>query len=87
MANKRLLKQTINLISEELFAECIAASLYGPNRDSAEALVYSTLRMRADFFSRISHLEPGMSARLYYKKLREDFVAQASDIIDQLNHH
>ena len=85
MAKKRLLKQTINLISEELFAEGIAASLYGQNRESAEALIYSSLRMRTDFISRISHPEPGMPAKQYYKKLREDFVAQASDIIDQLN--
>ena len=45
MANKRHLKQTINLISEELFAECVAASLYGQNRESAEALIYSTIKM------------------------------------------
>ena len=85
MASKRHLKQTINLISEELFAECVAASLYGQNRDSAEALIYSTIKMRNNYIRRISHPEPGMSAKAYYKGLKDKFAAQASEMLDQLN--
>jgi len=84
MANKRSLKHTINLVCEELLAECIAASLYGHNRASAEALIFSTLRLQNDFIRRVSHPEPGMSAKAYFKILREDFIAQASDINDQI---
>jgi hypothetical protein len=43
--------------------------------------------MQSDFICRISHPEPGMPAKKYYQKLREDFVAQASDIVDQINNH
>ena len=85
MASKRLLKQRINLISEELFAECVAASLYGQNRDSAEALIYSTIKMRNNYIRRISHPEPGITAKAYYKDLKEKFAAQASELLDQLN--
>ena len=85
MANKRHLKQTINYICEELFAECVAASLYGQNRESAEALIYSTIKMHNNFIRRISHPEPGMSAKAYYKDLREKFAAQASEIYDQIH--
>ena len=88
MANKRTLKHSINLICEDLFAECVAVSLYGnsdSNNDNIEALIYSILKMQADFICRISHPEPGMSAKKYYQKVKEDFVAQASDIIDQIN--
>lgn len=85
MANKRNLKRNINLFCEELFAECMAASLYGHDHDGAEALIYSTIKMQNDFICRISHPEPGMPAKVYYKKLKEDFVAQASEIIDQIN--
>jgi hypothetical protein len=85
MASKRQLKQRIDLICEELFAECIAASLYGQNRDSAEALIYSTIKMRNNYIRRVSHPEPGMSAKVYYKDLKEKFAAQASEILDQLN--
>jgi len=85
MANKRSLKRNINLICEELLAECIAASLYGHNRSSAEALLFSILKMQNDFIRRVSHPEPGMPANQFYKKLREDFAAHASEIIDQFN--
>ena len=85
MANKKHLKQRINLICEELFAECVAASLYGQNRDSAEALIYTTVKMRNNYIRRVSHPEPGMPAKAYYKDLREKFTAQASELLDQLN--
>ena len=85
MANKRTLKHSITLFCEELFAECVAASLYGQNQANAEALFFSIFKMEDDFIRRVSHPEPGMPARLYYKDLREKFTIQASEIIDQLN--
>ena len=87
MANKRSLKCAIHSICEELFAEAIAVSMYGPEaaKPNAEALLFSIVRMEDDFISRISHPEPGMKACDYYKDLREKFSAQVSDIIDQLN--
>lgn len=85
MANKRLLKRSITLICEELFAECVAASLYGHNRDGADALIFSIVKMQDDFLSRISHPEPGMPATKYFKDLREKFASEASEIIDQIN--
>lgn len=86
MANKRTLKQTINSICEELLVECIAASLYGNDgHEGNNALMYTIIRMQADFTSRISHPEPGMKPNLYYKTLREQFSVQVSDIIDQIN--
>ena len=84
MANKRLLKRSINVICEEVFIECMAASLYGENRDGAKALFFSALKMQADFISRISHPEPGIPAKKYYNKLKEDFVAQTNEILDQI---
>ena len=82
MANKRTLKHSINLVCGDLFAECVAARLYG-----CEAIIYSILKMQGDFICRISHPEPGMPAKKYYQKLREDFIAQASEIVDQINNH
>ncbi len=43
--------------------------------------------MEDDFIRRVSHPEPGMLARVYFKDLREKFVAQASEIIDQINNN
>lgn len=87
MANKRTLKRAINLICEELFTEAIAASLYGndQHKNNADAVLFSIVKMQANFISRVSHPEPGMSSRTYYQDLREKFSAEVSDIADQIN--
>jgi hypothetical protein len=87
MANKRSLKKGINLICEELFTECIAASLYGAERhkDNAEALLFSVIRMQSDYVCRVSHPEPGMPAKLYFRRLRESFSSQVAELVDQIN--
>lgn len=87
MANKRTLKHVINGICEELFAECVAASLYGAedHRGNADALLFTIVKIQGDFIARVSHPEPGMSTKLYYKDLREKFSAQISEVVDQIN--
>ena len=86
MMNKRTLKKAINLICEELFAEGVAISLYGPlPQKEAEALLFSIVKMQDNYLKRVSHPEPGMSAKAYYKDLREKFSAQVSEILDQIN--
>jgi hypothetical protein len=87
MTNKRTLKKSIKLICEELFAEAIAASLYRSeeHQKNAEALLFSIIRMQNDFSARISHPEPGMPAKAFFRDLREQFTAQASELIDQIN--
>jgi hypothetical protein len=87
MSNKRTLKKAIRLICEDLFAECVAVSLYGPetNKENAEALLFAIMKMQDNYIDRISHPEPGISAKAYYKDLREKFSAQANEILDQIN--
>ena len=89
MANKRTLKQTINLVCEELFAEAVAASLYGNEKhaENSDALLFTILKMQREFICRVSHPEPGMKAKTYFRDLREKFTAQVGEIIDQINNH
>mgnify|MGYP007101906372 FL=1 len=86
MANKRTLKKAITFICEELFAEGVAISLYGPRpKKDVEALLFSIVKMKANYIKRISLPEPGMKAKAYFKDLRENFSAQVGEISDQLN--
>jgi hypothetical protein len=87
MANKRSLKKQINLICEELFVDFVAASLYGnaPNESEAEAILFSIAKLQNNYISRVSHPEPGMPAKQYYRDLREQFSKQVSEILDQIN--
>ena len=87
MANKRILKKKINLICEALFADCVAVSLYGPkgNKDNMEALLFTIVKMQDHYTRRISHPEPGIKPKDYFKDLREKFSAQVSNILDQVD--
>ena len=80
MANKRTLKKTINYICSDLFAECVAASLYS----GKPALLTSILSIQSDFIRRISHTEPGMKNKVYFQNFMKDFNKQVSEIIDQI---
>lgn len=86
MANKRELKKRINYICSDLFAECIAASLYGipADKQTLDALLYSIIKIHSNYIARISHPEPGMKAGAYYKDLTENFSKQINEIVDQI---
>lgn len=87
MATKRNLKRVVNGVCSDLFAEVVALSLYGSKetKDSAGDILTSIFVMRNDFVKRISHQEPGMKAKEYYKAFHRDFAKQVNDIIDQIN--
>lgn len=87
MANKRILKRTINYVCSDLFAECIASSLYSGNSEdeNTNALLVSILVMHNDFVRRVSHPEPGLKPKTYYKALTNDLNKQIDEIIGQIN--
>jgi hypothetical protein len=86
MANKRDLKRTINYTCSDLFAECIAASLYSgkPVKDDVDALLKSILMVHNQFIRRVSHPEPGMEQKKYYQNLAKEFDKSVAEIVDQI---
>jgi hypothetical protein len=86
MANKRDLKKEINYICSELFAESVATALYSNNSDEANlnTLLKSLMRTHSDYIMRVSHPEPGMKAKEYYKKLIRSFNNDVNDYVDQI---
>lgn len=85
MANKRNLKRNINNICGELFSECAAMALYGDKHsDDVKALLTSIIIIRNDYVSRVSHVEPGMSPRAYFKNIISQFNAQVDELIDNI---
>lgn len=86
MANKRDLKRGINYICSELFAECIATSMYSNNSDkeNMDTLLKSLLRVHSDYTMRVSHPQPGMKAKKYYRILIENFNKEVNDIVDAI---
>ena len=43
------------------------------------------VKMQMHYLSRVSHPEPGMTPKAYYKDLREKFGKQVTEILDQIN--
>ncbi len=81
---RRELKLVVNYVCEELFAECVAASMYNgtPDPKNVESLLVNIAELRADFVSRISHPEPGLPPKKFFKDLKMSFNEQVSEIVD-----
>ena len=86
MANKRNLKRNINYVCSELFSEAIAASMYSSKAsdEDVKALLASILVIHNDYVRRVSHLEPGLTPKAFYKNLVDSFNKQTSEIVDQV---
>lgn len=86
MANKRNLKKMINYICSDVFSECMAVSLYNgkKNNEDVKAILSSILIIHSNSISRVSHPEPGMPPKKYYRDLKDKFNAQISEIVDQI---
>lgn len=87
MANKRDLKRTIHYVCSDLLAECVAASLYSekPEKENIDALLTSILTLQSQYIKRISHPEPGLKQKDYFKDLIAQFNADVSEIVDQIS--
>ncbi len=86
MANKKDLKRTINNVCSELISESIATVLYEGKKDvdNVDAIISAVLKIRDDYVRRISHPEPGMPQKDYFRHLIIHFNEQASEIVDQI---
>lgn len=86
MANKRQLKQSINFACSELFAEGVAAYLVANKEEipQIDDLLTTILKMHSDFVRRISHPEPGMKPKVYFKHLRDDFDNTLGELVEQI---
>lgn len=86
MANKRNLKKMINYICSDVFSECMAASIYNGKKgdEDVKAILSSILIVHDSSIRRVSHPEPGMPKKVYYKDLKNKFNAQICEIVDQI---
>lgn len=87
MSSKRDLKRAIHNVCTALFAEGVAASLYGPekNKEVIDPIFASVLEIHSDFTRRVSFPEPGIKPKKYYKFIIDEFNKQVAEIVDQLN--
>ena len=86
--NKRQLKRNLNHVCSDLFAEGVSVSLYSnlSNQENIKALLASIITIQIDFIRRISHPEPGIDAKRYYRHLIKEFNNAVSEVIDHIAH-
>ena len=85
MAKRINLNKAIKHISSELFAECmyLKATAGEKAQEAIDEQMVNILRLQNEHISRISHTEPG-NVKGFYKKLRTDFSAGVSEIVEGL---
>jgi hypothetical protein len=54
-------------------------------QEDIDAILSSIVILNRDYISRISHVEPGMAPKKYFKGLVEDFKKSLMEILDQIN--
>lgn len=86
MSNRKDLKKRISYVCSDLFAECVATSLYTgkPKQEDVDAILQLIITVHDDYVRRISHPEPGMPKKKYFKFVSDSFDKQAVEIIDQI---
>lgn len=87
MAKRRELKKGINFLCGELFAECVSITLYQKpvQQQDIDNVMTNILNLQDDMLNRVSHVEPGMPAKAYFKQLRTDMVSRTEEIVAQIN--
>ena len=82
MASRRKLKKNVNAIIEDLFMHSMMQELLNPeiDKNKVDDILTRIYNAENEFLSRISHTEPG-NVKEYYKKFREDFSEETSQII------
>lgn len=86
MANKRQLKKIINMVVGELLVECVVTKHINQEarQEDVDNVMVSVLRMQNDFICRVSHPEPGMPAKTFFKNLRTELAQRTDEITNQL---
>lgn len=86
MASRRNLKKSVKYIINDLYMESMICSLCSSEENIAEAekMIHRVMKLQKEYISRISHTEPG-NVKGFYKKFKEDFSKEISDIIGELS--
>ncbi|MDO5461326.1 MAG: hypothetical protein Q4F44_06750 [Bacteroidales bacterium] len=85
MASRRNLKKVITFVVDELATEAFLMSYDAKGDTEAWVNLFNKIfSLNNDYIARVSHVEPGMSARKYFNALCDSFNADAKVILDEV---
>lgn len=87
MSKRKDLKRGISIVCMEMIAETMAASLSGSqvSQENILSTVSAILRLKGDYLSRISHVEPGMEPKTYFKNVKESFARDCEEMWETIS--
>jgi len=83
---RREIKKDINALCGDLFAECVSLIHYKnkPDTKDIDNIMLTILQLQNDMINRLSHVEPGCKAKVFFKKMREDLLTRTEEIVEQI---
>jgi hypothetical protein len=55
-----------------------------PEKENVDALLTSILTIHSNYIQRISHPEPGVPAKKYYRDLIDNFNKEVNEVVDHI---
>ncbi len=86
MASRKDLKKNVSCIISELLTECLIRREYvpGTDKETVDSIISELIEADEDFTCRISHTEPGMAAKAYYRAFYSDFNKKIEELIGKI---
>lgn len=85
MASRKNLKKVITFVVDDLATEAFLMSYDAKGDTEAWINVFNKIfNLNNDYIARVSHVEPGMPAKKYFKALCDSFSADAKAVLDEV---
>lgn len=86
MASRKNLKKVIAFIVNDLAEETFLISYNAKASSDAWVAVFNKIfALRNDYIARVSHVEPGMSAKKYFNALCDSFNKDAKALLGEIS--
>ena len=85
MASRKNLKKVITFVVDELATEAFIMSYDAKGDTEAWVNLFNKIfSLNNDYIARVSHVEPGMSAKKYFNVLCDSFNADAKAVLEEV---
>ncbi len=85
MASRKNLKKVITYIVDDIATEAFLMSFDAKNDTEAWVNLFNKIfSLNNDYIARVSHVEPGISAKKYFDALCDSFNKDAKALLDEI---
>ncbi len=86
MASRRNLKKVITFVVDELATEAFLMSYDAKDETAAWVELFNKIfALNNEYVARVSHVEPGVSAKKYFDTLCDSFNKEAKALLEEIS--